>query len=534
VRRVVSCAFNLNTALASSETAADLLRRSASAAQQPPASTSRLALILGRVIPTNTPPSLLAQAQAAIKVGNLGAAEQACAAFLEANPASAEGWVTMGRVRANRGRFDAAEEAFVKAERIRPLDPQLALARGHLLVRLGRDEEAIARFRNAARAMPREDEPKVMIAACERRLGRPKVALEILAKLPRSATASSIAGWAHLDLGQAKEAEALLRPFITMPVSPVARSQLLHLLGQSYEKLGRFEDALKQYAASKAAIAQPFDMAVYLDRVHRLRDCFTKERLPALAKSSVQSQIPVFIAAMPRSGTTLLERIIAAHPLASGAGETQALRNQVLEFHRTDSVAALIEALPTLTSRQLSEMAGKYLDAVTAFGPEARRIADKHLDNWIFLGFYSRVFPAARAIHIRRDPLDAGISCFERLTPLAVPWSSRLETIGRLLRECDRLMEFWKQNLEIPILTVEYEELVRHPEAQTRRVIEFIGLPWDEACLAHHAGDKDKRLRPPPTLASEQAAKPIHDGSIGRGARFGAALDALRASFEMA
>jgi len=489
-------------------------------------------LTLAGVIPTNTPPSLLVQAQAAIKAGNLAAAEQACAAFLEANPSNAEGWVTMGRVRSQRGRFAAAEEAFAKAERIRPLDPQLALARGHLLVRLGRDEEAIARFRNAARAMPREDEPKVMIAACERRLGRPKVALEILSKLPRSATASSIAAWAHLDLGQAKEAEALLRPFLTQPVSPVARSQLLHLLGQAYERLGRFDDAVKQYSASKSAVAQPFDMATYLDRVHRLRDCFAKERLAALAKSSVQSQIPVFIAAMPRSGTTLLERIIAAHPQASGAGETQALRNQVLEFHRTDSVAALIEAMPSITSKQLSEMAGRYLDAVNLFGPDAKRIADKHLDNWIFLGLYSRVFPASRAIHIRRDPLDAGISCFERLTPLAVPWSSRLESIGRLLRECDRLMEFWKQNLEIPILTVEYEELVRNPEVQTRRVIEFIGLPWDDACLSHHEGDKDKRLRPPPTLASEQAAKPIYDASIGRGARFGKALDALMASYQ--
>ena len=319
-----------------------------------------------------------------------------------------------------------------------------------------------------------------------------------------------------------------------MPVSPLAKSQLLHLLGQALEKLGRFDEAVRQYAASKAAVAPPFDMAVYLDRVHRLRDCFGRERLSSLGRATNRSERPVFIAAMPRSGTTLLERIIASHPQASGAGETGALRNQVLEFDKTDSVSALIAALPTLGADRFDAMAQRYLEATTPFGPDALRIADKHLDNWIFLGLYSRVFPAARAIHIRRDPMDAGISCFERLNPLATPWSTDLARIGRMLRESERLMEFWKQTLEIPILTVEYEELVRDQAAQTRRIIEFIGLPWDDACLSHHTGDRDKRHRPPPTLATEQAAKPIYDSSIGRGARFGAALDPLRAAYDAA
>ena len=142
--------------------------------------------------------------------------------------------------------------------------------------------------------------------------------------------------------------------------------------------------------------------------------------------------------------------------------------------------------------------------------------------------------PDARIIHLQRDPMDIGISCFERLEPNSVAWSGDLRNIALAIKGTDSLMAHWKEVSGIPILDVRYEDLVRDPEAQVRRVLDFIGLPWDDACLRHHV-PKDSELdaqRPPPTLGSEQASRPVNDRSIGRAARFGPLLAPLRQALD--
>jgi tetratricopeptide (TPR) repeat protein len=486
---------------------------------------------------THSQQQSIAAIEQALREGRLAEAESATSALVAEAPTLLEAWLLAARIHVQRARWNDAESAFTTLERLHPGHPGVALARGHLLVRLGRDTEAMSEFQRAAAGLGAgpaagSEEARAMIAACERRLGRPERALELLAKLPPSPSGLNLMAQALLDLGQPGRAEALLRPVASRPMSPMGRSQLLHTLGRALEAQGRCDEALGMYVESKAALGVRFDPAMFNDMLGRMRRAFSRSALRALPRSTIRSERPVLIAAPPRSGTTLLERIIESHPQAAGAGETDAMRVQLAPLSPIDPYGAMLEVLPSWDSGDLDGMARRYLDDTTPFGPDALRIADKNLQNWTMLGLHSIVLPQARAIHIRRDPLDTGLSCFERLNPLAVPWAADLGQIGAMLRQAAELMEFWKENLEIPILTVDYEDLVRETRVQTQRILEFIGLPWSDSCLVHHLNPAEstdgERRRAPPTLGTEQASRPIYDSSIGRGARFGAALDPLR------
>ena len=252
-----------------------------------------------------------------------------------------------------------------------------------------------------------------------------------------------------------------------------------------------------------------------------------------MARSSNTSEIPVFIVALPRSGTTLLEAIISSHPQAADAGELEVVRRMVGEIMKQELADSWPRVAPTyLTSEVLDRWAARYLEASTSFGPSALRIVDKNLLNWVYVGLLAQMFPKARFIHIDRDPLDVGISCFERLPAVVVPWSADLIQLGTVIRIYRELMEHWKRLLPGRIHTVQYEQLVRNQEGEMRKILDFLGLPWDPAVLAHHhskdRGGNDRTQEPLPTLGSEQASRPVYDSSIGRGARFGAALDPLR------
>ena len=148
------------------------------------------------------------------------------------------------------------------------------------------------------------------------------------------------------------------------------------------------------------------------------------------------------------------------------------------------------------------------------------------------MGLFAQRFPKARIVHIQRDPLDVRISCFERVSGMTVPWTADLTQLGTVIRLYQELMDHWKQLNPMRIYTVDYERLVRNKEEEMRKLLDFLELPWDPAILNHHEklrGTVDGREQtPPPALASDQAAKPVYDSSIGRGARFGAALDPLR------
>ncbi len=259
-------------------------------------------------------------------------------------------------------------------------------------------------------------------------------------------------------------------------------------------------NALKR---AKAAYDEPATIA-YLERIEAL---FSAAVMRERAGAGDPSPVPVFIIGMPRSGTTLVEQMLASHPQIHGAGELG-------DFEA--AVAALgggPEGVPAdIGDTELRRIGARYLAAVTPHAPEARRITDKMPANFRFAGLIHLALPNARLVHIRRDPVDTCLSCFSLLFGGEHPYAYDLAELGRFYRAYQKLMEHWRRVLPSGVmLEVGYEELVREFAPQARAIVAHCGLEWDQACLEFH-----KTERPVHTASAVQVRQPLYQSAVGR------------------
>ncbi|MFI4898675.1 MAG: sulfotransferase family protein, partial [Phycisphaerales bacterium JB059] len=233
----------------------------------------------------------------------------------------------------------------------------------------------------------------------------------------------------------------------------------------------------------------------------------------------------------PRSGTSLTEQILASHPNVEGVGESDALAD-VAALH-LGAEGSLWRALPhpprKLTPPDIHDATAEYVRRVIAphtSGPNAvARVTDKHPLNFWRLGLIPLMFPRAHVIHCVRDLRDTCVSCFAQHFVGDHPWSHRLEDLGHFYRQYARLMNHWERVLPdagVRITRAVYEDLVANPEPESRRLIEFIGLPWDDACARPH-----ESTRITWTHSNEQVRRPVYTSSAGRWKRFESHLNPL-------
>ncbi len=216
---------------------------------------------------------------------------------------------------------------------------------------------------------------------------------------------------------------------------------------------------------------------------------------------------------MPRSGTTLTEQIIASHGQAAGAGELMRLEFFAgrLHFAPDLDIRKFFPAIEALGAKGLQEMGDNYANLLKFHAPEAQRVVDKMPHNFQQLGFAALVCPKLRVIHCSRNPADTCWSCFQNPLNDRHSYSRDLSLLGLYYREYRRLMDHWKAVLPVPIYELNYERLIADFENEARKVIDFIGLPWDDACLNFH--DAGRTVR---TFSREQVRKPVYGGSVDR------------------
>jgi tetratricopeptide (TPR) repeat protein len=237
---------------------------------------------------------------------------------------------------------------------------------------------------------------------------------------------------------------------------------------------------------------------------------------------------PVFIVGMPRSGTTLVEQILASHPEVHGAGEIHTLRNALREELPPDpGDYALPEALAKLDREGFRRAAARYSCALDALAPGAKRITNKLPGNMVFVGLVSLLYPHARIIHCSREPLDTCLSCYSKLFTTGHPFAYEQGELGRFYRMYADLMRHWQAVLPDRMLELRYEDLVADFEPQVRRLVEHLGLPWDEACLRFHESDRVVR-----TASLAQVRKPIYGSSVGRWKIYEKELAPLKAALD--
>jgi hypothetical protein len=232
----------------------------------------------------------------------------------------------------------------------------------------------------------------------------------------------------------------------------------------------------------------------------------------------------VFIVGMPRSGTSLVEQILASHSVVHGAGELPHLAWIANAISRlTPSGTPYPEGAAELTQQQLSEAASRYLAALDEIAPTALRVTDKMPHNFRFLGLIQQLLPRSRIIHVHRDPLDTCLSCFFQEFSAAHAYARTLHDLGTHYLDYRRLMQHWADTLTIPLLTIQYEDLVSSIESEARRMIEFCGLDWEAQCLEYHTSTRVVR-----TLSAGQVNKPLYKTSVGRWRHYAEHLAELR------
>jgi hypothetical protein len=252
----------------------------------------------------------------------------------------------------------------------------------------------------------------------------------------------------------------------------------------------------------------PIEHHLYVDQIIR---AFSREHFERVRGWGLETDVLVFVLGLPRSGTSLVEQILASHPQVFGAGELTCLRSAYRSIPAlVGEQAPGVECIDRLDQAAVQTLAGQYLDRLRRLAPEAARIVDKMPDNYLMLGLIATLFPRARVIHTRRDVRDVGLSCW--MTHFKhIRWACDLEHIGTRIREYLRLMEHWRRVLPLPMLEIDYEEVVAGLEPAARRLVAWCGLEWDRACLAFHQNKRVVR-----TASMTQVREPLYRRSLQR------------------
>ncbi|RWD63740.1 MAG: tetratricopeptide repeat protein [Mesorhizobium sp.] len=287
---------------------------------------------------------------------------------------------------------------------------------------------------------------------------------------------------------------------------------LHHAAGKVLNDLRRYRGAMDHFKQGNQYGTGKFDLEAHRRWVDATIETFTPELVASMAAFGNRSEAPVFVVGMPRSGTTLTEQICASHPGVHGAGELSKLARTASGLGLNDrSNPDLGKSIAAMTPELTRTLADGHLAYLRERAPEALRIVDKMPHNFEQIGLIGILFPNARIIHCRRDAIDNCISCFVLQFNEAHSYSGDLQTLGLYYREYDRLMRHWSKVLPGRIFENRYETLIENQEEQSHRLIDYLGLPWDEACLRFfdRAGSVN-------TYSNWQVRQPIYKSSVKR------------------
>lgn len=437
--------------------------------------------------------SLLGEAEEAVKSAR---------AAIKAAPKNASAHSRLAMALDNIGQVDQAIAAHEKAIRLAPANPQLRLDLASTLAAHGRIDEAMAANRAILKSFPNHAGAYAQIARYKKfedRYDPDFQALEDLAARPAPSAPELKAvkfalGKAYEDVGEHEAG------FHTLLEANRIERQSFRYRPEMSEKL---------FADIKAAYAQP--------------------QFGKLPTADHQAR-PIFIVGMPRSGTSLTEQIIAAHPAVSGVGELASINTIAAELTALAPEHTHQSALGKLDRAQLGQWGKKYLRHAAAFAGNDRRTVDKMPSNFLYLGLIRLIFPHAVFVHCRRDPADTCLSIFK--TSFAhgnLPYAYDLDELAHVYALYQDLMAHWRRLSGAEIYELDYERLVAEGPAEMRRLIDHCGLDWHDDILDFHA-----MAQPTRTASIAQVRKPLNAGSVGIARRYGAAAGPLFEALERA
>jgi len=399
--------------------------------------------------------------------GRLEEARRAFEKLTRQSPFDAGTWSGLAAVMQAAGEMEASENAYAKALEIDPEHVASLAGRAEWLEWQGRYEDGLASLDDVATV-----------------LSGPGVAL-VRARLLRR-------------LGRADEGRSLLRTALDdTSGNVVLRRQVFFSLGDACDETDRWDEAFDFYTQGNSLSSFAYDAVTHSRFLER------QNTLASGPGTGVTGGQMIFIIGMPRSGTSLVEQILSAHPEVYAAGELPNLGRL--------AVSAMDDG-EALSAERAGEMGRRYLSELPGEAASAIRVTDKLPFNFVYLGLMQAALPGARVIHCRRDPRDVALSCyFTDFIDPTLGFSARLEWLGDYINHYLDHMDTWREALALPLLEVDYEALVDDPELWSRRLVDFAGLDWDSACLSFH-----KQSRVAVTASHAQVRRPVYKSSVGR------------------
>jgi len=467
-------------------------------------------------------------------------------------PRIAEGYLNRGNALRDLGRLD---EALISFDDAIAIEPDFAAAysnRGNVLKKLRRFDEALDSFDKSIAVKGDFAEAYCDRGSVLQELGRFGEALasfdKAIALKPDLAEAYNNKGNVLKDLGQLDEARsayinslhldpdntgvylnvadsttfAVGDPHLTTmellagkKLSKYRRIQLDFALGKAYSDLKEYRRSFAHFLAANAAKRAmiSYDEKSVFDLFDRIQVLFTHELIAENSGGGYSSPMPIFVLGMPRSGTTLVEQIIASHPKVRGAGELQLLDGVLASVRGQNSaIMPFPEMALSLDASLLQDIGRRYVAALRARVPKGEHVTDKTPSNYYFAGLIHLALPNAKIIHTLRDPIDTCVSCFAHLFSEGQHHTYDLGEMGGYYRRYEQLMAHWRRVFPAGrILDVKYENVVADLESEARRIIQHCELPWDDRCLAFY-----KTERPVRTVSAVQVRQPIYKNAIGR------------------
>jgi tetratricopeptide (TPR) repeat protein len=461
--------------------------------------------------------------------------EEAIAQFLKAIAAApnfAEAHSNLATALAALDLYAGAAAHYRQAVTIKPDLAAAHINLGHTLVALNRPEEAIAACRRAIELTPDRGDGYFALGHTLRMLGRLAEARQVLEKGLDLSPARTDLHRALADVKQFTRGDPQLAAMEKLAGEKASlrapqRIELHFALAKAYADIDEPEQAFAHLVEGNGLKRREviYNEAVTGEGFRRVEAAFTPELLRQKQGMGDPSAVPIFVFGMPRSGTTLVEQIIASHPSAFGADERMDFSRSAARLVALNGMPLFPDTMGSVTAPQLRALGAAYLAGMRAAAPGAERITDKWTANFVFAGLIHLALPNAKLIHVSRDPLDTCLSCFARL--FAGPhlsYTYDLCELGRYYRVYEKLMAHWRRVLPQGVmLEVQYEELIAGFEPQARRIVAHCGLAWDERCLAFHA-----TRRPVRSASAAQVRQPLYRNAVGRWRAYARMLGPLR------
>lgn len=381
-------------------------------------------------------------------------------------------------------RYDEAVAAYRASIQLRPENPAAWIGLGHLLKTLGRQQEGIDAYREALRLRP----------------GYGEVYWSLANLKTFRFDADEIAAMERFTEDDALDEDA--------------RVHFLFALAKAREDAGRHADAFALYARANSmqrmrVAYDPVDTVTQHDRICSV---FSAEFIARRTAAPREDEpVPIFIVGLPRSGSTLLEQILASHPLVEGTAELPDVARAIADITRRHPEQRYPQAVTRLTDAEIAGLGRDYLERTRRHRSGKPFFTDKMPNNFAAIGLIRLMLPQARIIDARRHPLDSCLGCYRQHFAQGQSFTYDLEELADFYLEYRRMMAHWHAVMPGDVLELRYEDMVRDQEAQTRRLLDYCGLPWDARCLRFHETDRAVR-----TASSEQVRLPLYDSAVGR------------------